>query len=418
MSWHTLFYDLEHLSASLEPMQTTSHVLELACSPIPLVRIALVGLGKRGLRTLQRYAYIEGAEIRAIADLDNGNYQEALNLLAASGRPTPRAFWGKSSCQEVCRLTDIDLVIICTDWFSHTTLATLAMQHGKHVAVEVPAAMSISECQELVRTSETTRRHCFMLENCCFDPFALATLHMERQGLLGDIKHCEGAYFHDLYQKYLRDGQYDPVYTWMRDSYPYAGGNAYPTHGIGPISQLLNIHRGDRFAYLYSLSSSSEKELPTRFNTTVIKTEQERSILLQLDLHTPRPYSRLQTVCGTEGFVSKYPQATIQLRHMAEAQTDQAAWNMAEKHQHPIVKRWEAEAKRKGVDNLMNYIMDARLIYCLRNGLPLDIDVYDAAEWSCIAELTAISERENRPVPFPDFTNGRAHLLTEHRFYE
>ena len=396
---------------------TTSQpaALELACPPIPTVRIAIVGVGQRGIKTIARYAHIDHAEIVAIADLTGEQFPKAQALLADTGRPTAATYVGRDAARSVCALPYVDVVMICTDWFSHTPIALMAMEAGKHVAVEVPAAMSMAECIRLIETAERTRRHCFMLENCCFDPFALSTLHIARQGLLGSIKHCEGAYHHNLY--ITAEGKTDPVYHWMRGNYPYSGGNAYPTHGIGPIAHLLNIHRGDRFTELYSISSTPHSELPQRVCTVMLRTMSGRTVMLQLDVHTPRPYSRLQTVCGTEGYASKYPLPTLRLSGMTTEAVGEEALTLAKTHEHPSAAPFMAEALRKGVENEMNYIMDARFIYCLRHGLPLDIDVYDAAEWSCVNHLSAISEERNAPVPFPDFTQGRWNVLREHTLY-
>ena len=268
--------------------------------PIPHVRIALIGLGQRGMKTLERYAYIQGASIVCIADIDSEKLSLANTLLQESGRPIARTYPGAEGWKEICQQPDIDLVYICTDWSTHCKMAVTAMEAGKHVAVEVPAAETVEECWQLVNTSERTQRHCFMTENCCYDNFALATLEMKRQGLLGEITHCEGAYIHRIENLSA---------SWMEQSCAQHGGNPYPTHGIGPIGQLLGLHRTDRMDYLVSLTSDSRNKV----NSTLIRTVNGVSILLQLDVATPRPYSRLQTVCGTKGFIQKYPLPTIQL---------------------------------------------------------------------------------------------------------
>lgn len=401
-------------------MTTSQHVLALSCPPIPLVRIGLVGLGQRGMKTLERYAFIEGAEIRCLADISAERLEMAAQQLEQSGRPAAELLQGADAWREVCR-KDIDLVYICTDWSTHCEMAVEAMRCGKHVAVEVPAATTVEECRLLVEVAEQTRRHCFMTENCCYDFFALATMEIKKAGLLGNITHCEGAYIHDLRDKFgLTSQSAETARFWMERSCASHGGNPYPTHGIGPIGWLLGLHRGDRMDYLVSLTAQGEAEddITGKVNTTLIKTVKGVSILLQLDVTTPRPYSRLQTVCGTKGFVQKYPLPTFQ--HLLQEHPlvgDEALKAVEHYANNEVTGVWK-KGHELGVPNEMNYTMDCRLIHCLRNGLPLDIDVYDAAEWSCLAELSQLSAREgSRPVAIPDFTNGRWQELEGHRFY-
>ena len=347
------------------------------------------------MKTLERYAYIQGASIVCIADIDSEKLSLANKLLQESGRPIARTYPGAEGWKEICQQPDIDLVYICTDWSTHCKMAVTAMEAGKHVAVEVPAAETVEECWQLVNTSERTQRHCFMTENCCYDNFALATLEMKRQGLLGDITHCEGAYIHRIENLSA---------SWMEQSCAQHGGNPYPTHGIGPIGQLLGLHRTDRMDYLVSLTSDSKNKV----NSTLIRTVNGVSILLQLDVATPRPYSRLQTVCGTKGFIQKYPLPTIQLDGEDQPTIGDDALCKAENYfNSPTAQLWQ-KGHELGVPNEMNFTMDSRLIYCLQNGLPLDIDVYDAAEWSCLAELSRQSAQSGSiPVRIPDFTRGR-----------
>lgn len=381
--------------------------LRLTCDPIPQVRIGLVGLGGRGMKTLERYACIDGAAIVCIADLEQERVDEGNARLERSGRPRATAFAGSGAWREVCRHDGIDLIYICTEWSSHTVIAVEAMRQGKHVAVEVPAATTIGECRQLVRTAEQTRRHCFMTENCCYDLFSLQTLEMHRMGMFGEITHCEGAYVHNLHTTNPDPAKKsDTRHNWMVHSCATHGGNPYPTHGIGPIAQLLGIHRTDRFKSLVSVTSRGVEKngaLVGRGNTSLITTAKGITILLQLDVTTPRPYTRIQAVCGTEGFVQKYPVPTVQLGDAQPLTGEEALAAMSAYFTHPAIELWN-EGQRKGVANPMNYAMDARLIYCLRQGLPLDMDVYDAAEWSCIAELSQQSASQGgKPVDFPDF---------------
>lgn len=385
-------------------------VFRLRCSPIPQVRIALIGLGQRGMKILKRYAYIKGAEIDYIADLYENKLEQANSILVQSGRPKAHILAGKEAWKTVCQLPDVDLVYISTEWDSHTKIAVEAMKCGKHVAVEVPAATTVDECWQLVHTAEQTQRHCFMTENCCYDFFSLETLEMYRKGLLGTITHCEGAYIHNLSEKMQQEKMgYSDYPNWIEKSCNLHGGNPYPTHGIGPIAQLLGFHRNDRMQYLTSVTSQGIEEngrVKGKVNSTLIKTEKGVTIFLQLDVNTPRPYSRIQTVCGTRGYVQKYPIPIVQIEG-EEALMGEMALNRMKSYATSEASRFWKEGNLKSVPNEMNYAMDRRLIYCLNNGLPLDIDVYDAAEWSCLTELTQQSAlRGGKPISIPNFLHN------------
>lgn len=379
-------------------MLRKQNAFQLRCPAIPLVRIALVGLGRRGMKTLERYAFVTGAEIRYIVDVNASRLEEANERLRQGGRREAVTLCGTDAWQEACQRSDVDLVYICTEWRSHASMAVYAMRQGKHVAVEVPAATTVDECWQLVRTAEETQRHCFMTENCCYDYFALQTLEMHRQGIFGDITHCEGAYIHDL-TTYGGD-------AWMGRACLLHEGNPYPTHGIGPIAQLLGFHRGDGMESLVSLSSKvmGGDGLPQgKVNTTLIQTRKGVSIMLQLDVTTHRPYSRLQTVCGIQAFVSKYPLMQVQTEQDGLLTGEPAEEYMRRYSTSDASLLWQ-EGTERNVPNAMNYAMDCRLVHCLRNARPLDIDVYDAAEWSCLVELTLLSAQEGgKRIPVPDF---------------
>lgn len=309
-------------------------------------------------------------------------------------------------------------------------MAVYAMKQGKHVAVEVPAATSLDECWQLVNTAEKTRRHCMMLENCVYDFFELTTLNMAKQGLFGDILHVEGSYIHNL------DAFWDYYEgNWRLDFNQKHRGDVYATHGLGPACQLLDIHRGDKMNYLVAVDTRSvnglkqagEKMGATEFanadhTSTLIKTEKGRTILLEHNVYTPRPYSRMYQLTGTKGFANKYPvqgyafdpeQLTesgvpdhedLSSHRFVPREVREA---LMERYKHPIAMEIEAKAREVGGHGGMDFIMDYRLIYCLHHGLPLDQDVYDAAEWSCIGALTAMSlEHNSAPVAVPDFTRG------------
>ena len=403
-------------------------VLKLACEPLDTVRVGFIGLGSRGKGAIERYVYLPDAKVVALCDLDSANVNKANEILTSHKLPVADIYVGEDVWKEMCGRDDIDLVYICTDWHSHAPMAVYAMKQGKHVAVEVPAAMTVAECWQLVDTAERTRRHCIMLENCCYDAFALTTLNMARQGLFGEIMHVEGAYIHDLRSMYFSDENQGGFHNHWNKAYCMEHtGNPYPTHGLGPVCQILNIHRGDRLNYLVSMSTHQAgmteyarrtfgKESPEAqqayllgdMNTTLIHTVKGKTIQLQYCTVHPRPYSRSHTICGTRGFAQKYPVATISLEDVCSGEADSATTEeLLQRYQHPFTATIGKEGARKGVPNEMNYIMDYRLIYCLHHGLPLDMDVYDAAEWSCITELSEQSVLNgSRPIEIPDFTRG------------
>ena len=406
------------------------NVINLICPALPLVRIGFIGLGKRGILALERYMHIEGIEVKSLCDLRKVNVEHAEAILEKYGHPKAKDYSGEGMWRQMCECEDVDLIYICTDWLTHTDIAVHAMRQGCHVALEVPAAMNVADCWRLIDTAEQTQRHCMMLENCCYDAFALTTLNMVKQGVLGEIIHAEGAYIHDLRDEYFigEDGRRHD--HWMQLYSQQHTGNPYPTHGLGPICQWMAIHRGDRMEYLVSMSSRQfglstyaeqkfgkhSEEAKRNYvmgdvNTTLIRTSKGKTIMLQYDVTTPRPYNRHQTICGTRGFMQKYPTPCILLDEFGKEPLSGTLFSkIMKRYRHPFTTIIGEEAKRKGITNEMNYIMDYRLVYCLRNGLPLDQDVYDAAEWSCITELSEQSvKRGGVPIEIPDFTRGKWH---------
>ena len=417
--------------AEPERAEGQTSMLGFAAEPIDTVRVGIIGLGMRGKGFAKRLTIIEGAEVVAICDLVQENLDKTQKIIEKAGGKRAEEYVGQDKWKELCQRNDIDLVYIVTDWKAHTPMAVYAMEHGKHVAIEVPAATSVAECWQLVDTSERTRKHCMMLENCIYDHFELTTLNMAQQGLFGEIIHAEGAYIHAL------DEWWDKYHDCWRLKFNQThSGDVYATHGFGPVCFALNIHRGDRMTHLVSMDTESwcgkataKKLLGTEefangdHTSTLIRTHKGKTIELQHNVYTPRPYNRLYQLTGTKGFANKYPVEGILLQHDKMADSGvvpnhedlnshkflpkEAFDALMEKYRHPIQKELMETAKKVGGHGGMDFIMDSRLIYCLRHGLPLDQDVYDAAEWSCIGELTAASiEKNSMPVAFPDFTRG------------
>lgn len=404
-------------------------VLGLRTAPMDSVRVGFIGLGMRGPSAVGRFTHIEGVKINALCDLLPERVKASQEILSRRGLPASAEYSGEEGWRALCERDDIDLVYICTPWHLHVPMAVYAMEQGKHVAVEVPAATSLEECWQLVDAAERNQRHCMMLENCVYDFFELTTLNMAQQGLFGEVLHVEGSYIHNL------EPFWDAYQGNWRLAYNQANrGDVYATHGLGPACQLLDIHRGDKMNYLVAVDTKSvcgaeiaRKKMGVEsfangdHTLTLIKTEQGRTMLLEHNVYTPRPYSRMYQLTGTEGFANKYPVSgyAFQPKQLADAIPDHEKLDshkfvpeevkkaLMERYRHPIVRQIEAKAREVGGHGGMDFIMDYRLIYCLRNGLPLDQDVYDAAEWSCIGALTAASlERNGQPVAIPDFTRG------------
>ena len=408
-------------------------VLQLTAPPMETVRVGFIGLGMRGPDAVERFSQIEGTDIKGLCDVEAERVEECQKLLEKLGRPRAAGYSGSTEAYKaMCDRDDIDLVYIATDWVHQASLAVYAMEHGKHVAVEVPAAMTLDEIWLLINTSERTRKHCMMLENCVYDFFEIAVLNMAQQGLFGEVLHVEGSYLHNL-------DDFWPEYwnNWRLDYNMKHRGDIYPTHGIGPDCQVLNIHRGDRMEYLVAMDTKPcngpkvvkrlmNQECPDFQNgdqtSTLIRTVNGKTMLIQHDVLTPRPYSRMYQVVGSDGYASKYPVRQLLFRagmldktespdyqnlNAHAALPDSLCKAMLQKYLPPFVQELEEKARQVGGHGGMDFIMDYRLVYCLQNGLPLDMDVYDMAEWCCLGPLTRISlENGSAPVAVPDFTRG------------
>ena len=420
-------------------------MLQFRAEPIPTVRVAFIGLGMRGPGAVYRMTNIPGVEIVALCDMVKENVEKTNEILIDRGFPKAMEFYeDENAWRKVTALPDVDLIYIATDWKTHAMMGVQAMKDGKHVAIEVPAAMTMDEIWELVNTSEQTRKHCIQLENCVYDFFELTTLNMAQQGLFGEIIHGEGAYIHNLREFW---GEY--WNDWRMDYNRNHRGDVYPTHGLGPVCLAMNIHRGDKLNYLVSvdtkplqnpafLKETTGEEVKDFRNgdhtMTMIRTEKGKSILIEHDVVSPRPYNRMYQLSGTKGFANKYPVSGIAL------ESDMFAKDIApdhekldshsfvprevylalmEKYKHPVAIDIEEKAKEVGGHGGMDFIMDYRLIYCLQNGLPLDMDVYDLAEWCSLIPLTGISlDNGSAPVEIPDFTRGGWDRLTKAEFHK
>ena len=397
--------------------------LQMCCEPMERVRIGFVGVGARGRQAVERMMNIEGAEVVALCDFITDNIEASCAIARQYGAPRPATYLGEDGWRALCESEAVDLVYISTDWLSHARIALHAMSCGKHVAMEVPAAMTVEECWQLVDASERSRRHCMMLENCCYDEFELALLNMTQQGVLGDIVHAEASYIHDLRERISRND--DGLRRWVNWQVEYMAShtaNIYPTHGLGPVALALGLHRGDRMKSLVSLSSRTVGDDSFRgtMNSSVITTERGRTILLQHCIALPRPYSRSFLLSGTEGYAQKYPVPCMAFSpDSADVLSGERCEALLERYRHPFVERYKERGMQICGRRWIDFLMDSRLIHCLRHGLPLDMDVYDAAEWSSLVELTELSaSRGGEPVELPDFTRGDWALLQGVEFAE
>ncbi len=396
---------------------------------IDTIRITYIGLGNRGSGAIKRIINLENVEVKALCDIRPEQVEAAKKTFNGTSHQPTTYSGNEDEWKKACQRDDIDLVYICTPWNLHAPMALYAMEQGKHVAVEIPAATTEEDCWKLVETSEHTKKHCMMLENCCYDFFELLTLNMARQGYFGEVVHVEGAYIHDILDSFFDKSK---RYNLWRLKENQRNGNLYPTHGLGPIAQILDINRGDKMEYLVSVSSNDfmlsrkanelaakdpefrqfgGKSFRGNMNTTTIKTAKGKTIMLQHDVSSPRPYSRIHQVSGTKGSAQKYPlegkDQRGRIAHGHEWVSEEEYKVLEQKYQPEIVKRIGELAKKVGGHGGMDFLMDWRLIDCLRNGLPLDQDVYDAAAWSVIGPLSerSVANRSNS-VDVPDFTNG------------
>lgn len=419
------------------------NVLGLKLPKYKTVRIGLVGLGMRGPGAVDNFCVLPGVEIVALCDFVEARAVAQNEKLRKRGLPPAAIYSGENGYKELCARPDIDLVYIATDWAHHFPVAECALQNGKNVADEVPSAMNLEECWKLVDLSEKMQKNCMILENCCYDWFEMRTLNMAQHGVFGEILRAQGAYIHnldDFWDYYWKnpDGS-DPEQLGWRLKYNRENrGDVYATHGLGPVAQALDIHRGDRMTTLVAMDTKSVhgKELVEEktgkpcndfrngdHTTTLIRTANHKVIELQHDVMNPQPYSRLYQLTGTKGFANKYPvegyavdasqlknaghqpQVDNLSSHSFMPEAEKAA--LEKQYEHPILAKFGKLAKEVGGHGGMDFIMCARLIYCLQHGLPLDMDVYDLAEWCCIAELGALSMDNNcASVTFPDFTRG------------
>lgn len=374
-----------------------------ATKPLETVRVGLVGIGGRGTWLLKILLGLEGVQVKAVCDIIEDRVAKGQDMVAAAGQAKPAGYSrGETDFQRLCETEDLDLVINAVrPWKWHTPIAVAAMNAGKHTATEVPAAETVEECWQLVDTAEKTRRHCVILENCCYFRNVMLVHHMLRKGLFGELRHCEAGYQH-YYQKVGPGAprSADPLVQM---------GNSYPTHAIGPVAQWMDINRGNRFDYLVSMSADGTRGNPgADINTSLIRTVNGQTVTLYYDTKLPRPYDLIYRVQGTQGIYS----ATLDQVYIEGRSPKSETWEPMEEYykqyEHPLWKSWGEKALSEGGHGGADWLTLYRLIQALRTGTAPDIDVYDAAAWSCITELSEKSvAKRSSPMDFPDFTRGR-----------
>lgn len=384
-------------------------------------RVAIIGTGGRGTSLLGNLL-AANAQVVALCDIVKEKAEHAAELVVAAGQKKPELFTdGEHHYQALAAKNDVDLVIVATPWNWHAEMALAVMAHDKDVFVEVPAVSTIEDCWKIVRASEETRRHCVMLENCCYGYNETLILRMIHGGEFGELLYGEGAYLHDLRNELFSNAGEG---LWRRTEHTKADGNLYPTHGLGPVANYMGIQRGDRFDYLVSMSAPqrgldryrkenlkdddprwSERYVTGDLNTSLIKTVNGLSITVKHAVSSPHPYSRINMIAGTKGVFEDYPP-----RIYFDGMNKDEAWGSIDawkRYEHPLWKEEGERAQKVGGHGGMDFIMIDRLLACVRQGLPPDMDVYDAAAWSAVGPLSVASvSRRSAPVEVPDFTQG------------
>lgn len=395
----------------------------LAAPPMESVRMGFVGVGHQGTSHVENFLRIDGVEIRAVCDLLPAHVERAVKKVTDAGKPAPTGYSrGPRDFERMIDREELDLVFVATPWEWHAPVLLYAMKNGKHAATEVPMGVSVEEMWALVETAEKTRRHCVMMENCCYDRAEMMILNMARQQLLGDLIHAECGYLHDLREYKLTDYYVD---RWRVKHSITRNGDLYPTHGIGPVAQWMNVNRGNQFDYLVSMTSPAKglarwavehigpdsAEARQRYAlgdvaSTLIRTKAGQTILVTHDTNSPRPYSRRILLQGTKGLVQKYPTPQVHVEGRGKPHAWEPLASYQAEFEHPVWRALEERSRGAGHGG-MDYIEDFRLIQCLRTGTPTDMDVYDGAAWSAVGFLSEQSvANRSRPVDFPDFTRG------------
>ena len=403
------------------------------------IKIGVIGTGLRGQWVLWLAAKYPEIDIPAICDIDDDMIESALKILKDAQKPEPKVYKkGDEDFRNMVTNEELDGVYIATPWEWHAEMALAAMKAGKHVGTEVPAALTVDDCWDLVNTSEKTGKFCMIMENVCYRRDVMAVLNMVRQGLFGELLHCQGGYQHDLRHVKFNDGKQPygegvefgkkgySESKWRTNHSVNRNGDLYPTHGLGPVSTMLDINRGNRMVHLTSTATQSRglhnyivklggKEHPNakvQFKlgdivTTVIKCANGQTIMLSHDTNSPRPYSLNFRVQGTKGIWMRDNDSI----YIEGRSTEEHLWESEEEYMqeydHPLWKRFENEASGSGHGGMDFFILRA-FVESIKQDVPPPIDVYDAVSMSVICPLSEESIANNSTsVEIPDFTRGK-----------
>ena len=402
--------------------------------PMKRVRVGFIGVGGRGAPAVHRIAQIPGCEVAVISDINAERLDAVQKWLRDNGYPAAKE-WSRDgkvdAWKGLCDWDGVDVVYSCTPRPLHCPINVYAMSRGKHVMQEVPGVFDLDECWETVEAAEKYRRHCYMLENCCYGEYEMLAFNLIKKGMLGEIVQAEVGYTHD--QRSLQYNPKDGVF-WRIERHRTHHGNYYPTHGLVPAGKCLDINRGDRFDFLVSMETKSAsfetygaakfpkgdwrhdaKMVKGDINTCLLRTVNGKVLQLVHNVCTPTPYDRGNKYLGTKGTIRGISDATYQVgfeekigdggaHHYFDAAK---ATEVREAYRHPFWKVAGEIAQKVGGHGGMDFIMDLRWVYCLQNGLPMDTDVYDLATYSSIVELSERSVNAgSRPIEFPDYTRG------------
>ena len=401
---------------------------DFAAPKLEKVKVAIIGVGARGSGHASQLATIEGVDFVAVCDLNEGRAKRSADNVTKKGH-TPKVYSGEENgWKKMLAETKPDAVFIATPWELHAPMCIESMKAGAHAFTEVPMAYTMKDLWDIVDTSEATGRHCMMMENVNYGREELIYLNMCRQGVIGELLHGEAAYIHEL-RGQMENG--DSTGSWRTFHYAKRNGNLYPTHGLGPVAQYMNLGRGeDNFHRIVSFSSpakgralyaaKSQKLTNPEFksmeyhggdmSTSIIKTTLGRTIMVQWDETSPRPYSRHNLIQGTKGTLAGFPNR-MAIEGVTKSYHEWAQGpefeEIAAKYEHPLFKRMGELSKKMGGHGGMDFLMLFRIIECLRNGEPIDQNVYEGAFWSAVGPLSEKSVAEDgMPQDFPDFTRG------------
>ncbi len=396
------------------------------------VRIGIIGVGLRGTSHLRLLLRRDDTSITALCDIKPEAAQRGADLVTETGAKSPASYTnGEEDFRNLVERDDLDAVIIATPWLWHTPVAVAAMKAGKAVGIEVPAAVTVQECWDLVNTSEQTGMPCMIMENVCYRRDVMTVLNMVRKGMFGELIHCQGGYQHDLRGIKFQPGAEfgasgKDEAEWRTHHSVTRNGDIYPTHGMGPLSKCLNINTGNRFETLTSVATKSRglhnyivaqggedhRNADIQFKlgdivTTLIKCANGETIMLSHDTNLPRPYSLNFRVQGTKGLWMSDNRSVYLEGVSSEPHQWEPFSNYSELYDHPLWQRYTRESEDAGHGGMDFFVVHA-LVESVKRGVPTPIDVYDAAAWSVISPLSEQSiATGSAAVRFPDFTRGR-----------